>query len=320
MNVRLVRTFVAVASAAVLLPVVPAAAAPACTWTASALPTIDNAGGFVLGTDGDHRFAGYMNDRPAVWVPGRVVVLSQQRGVAQDVNRSGLAVGVVDITRAVLWRGQTAVTLAVPRGQAIQEVTAINDAGIIVGNTWVRGPDGNVQPHGLVWNARTPWHVLDVTPAHHYLWLSDVSDRGVLAGTIDPYPYPGVHWPHAVIGTLHSGFHLIPAAPSDTTSALASTGRYVAGYQNRPGVWAGPVVWVDGFRPLRIPGGGTALAVNSHLQVAGLGLGGPGAWVWDHGVRTELPGPEWQPYVTSITEHGEVGGNIGGTPTVWNCR
>jgi hypothetical protein len=146
---------------------------PACVWGARVLPgPVGPAPGGVLGTDGPDRFAGTIGSRAVVWQRGRVTVLAGDFAAAQDVNRSGIAVGTAAASpgsrQAVLWRGAAATPLAVPAGLDITEVTGISDAGVIVGNAWQTIPDPDafiLRPHGLVWSAARPNQVRDLTPA-----------------------------------------------------------------------------------------------------------------------------------------------------------
>jgi hypothetical protein len=151
--------------------------------------------------------------------------------------------------------------------------------------------------------------------------LYGVSDTGVIAGTLNLF---GGGAEAAVAGTVQSGLRRLPGTTRGSeTAAIGADGPYVVGTEVSPGADGHPVLWTAG-RPQQLPGVRTAMAVNRSGLVAGISGGGASAgWVWRNGRRTQLPGlpggsPD-SPYVTAVTETGQVAGDADGLPVVWAC-
>jgi hypothetical protein len=292
-----------------------------CSWQSQVLPQpADQQGGMVMGSDGGDRWAGQVGRRAAVWDGGRVTVLGDDFSVAQDVSRSGLAVGTRahDGTQdAMLWGPAGATVLSMPAGLTAAEVTGISDTGVIVGNAWEFVPDADdwLRPHGLAWSVRDPGRVWDLTPAGNSVWLYGVSATGLIAGTLNVGrpTLPG----RAVTGTLASGLRVLPSAVAGaTTGAIGVAGRYIVGIEQDPtDSRSHPVVWTDGRSPRRLPGVAAAVAVNSDRLIVGISDLGAVAWRGD----TPVSLPPETSYAITVNEAGQVGGNVSGRPTVWTC-
>jgi hypothetical protein len=273
-------------------------------------------------------WTGQSGRRAVVWRDGRVTAVGPDFSIANDVNRAGLAVGVQSSpgnqTEGMVWGGPTPISLAVPPGLQIGEVTGISDTGVIVGNASSfdpTQPDGS-REHGLIWSVRDPATVRDLTPAGGNLSLGGVTNRGVLFGTLNRYPVGGSE--RAVTGTLRAGLHLLPSTTPDAqTAAHGGGGRYVVGTEHDP--VAGDhrsVIWTDGHGPRQLPGSGPApaVAVNRHRLVVGLTI--DAGWVWHNGQPEQLPAPDGPTYAITVNDAGQIGGHIGFPflPAAWTCR
>jgi hypothetical protein len=175
----------------------------------------------------------------------------------------------------------------------------INDSGMIVGF----GSGALVPEEGLVWSARAPQRVQAIhSPGGGVLQVSGVSDTGLIVGG-------------GFAGTLRSGMHPLP--PASSSSATATAGRYIVGYDA-----AGPVLWVNGS-PRSMPRlGAVPLAVNRYGEAGGVDFTSFGPVVWLRGAMIALPSPGGSGEVKAVTDSGELGGSIGNGvgPVTWTCR
>ena len=270
----------------------------------------------MLGTDGGGRFVGTSGDHALLWRNRHLTDLGP--GMAADVNRAGAVVGAdsaaIGAGHAVLWRGHgtRAIRLAEPAGVTTSAAVGVTDSGLIVGTG-----DGPNVGEGLVWSARTPHRVRTITSADGYLFLTGVTNSGLIVGNDVHF---GNLFTRAVAGTLRSGLHsLRTLSPGVESNATAAAGRYVAGTQV-----ATPMLWVNRSPRLLPRAGADPLAVNRYGLIGGIDFATFGPVVWRHGVMTALPVPRGSGEVKAVTDRGILGGSVGngvGPVTwTWTCR
>jgi hypothetical protein len=279
-----------------------------CRFVLKSLP--GGATGQVLGTDGNTRFAGTARGDAVLWRNRHLIDLGPGR--ALDVNREGVAVGADTANllagHAVVWLGyRKAVRLAEPAGVTTSVAVGITNSRMIVGYG-----SGRNLVEGLVWSVRAPHRVRTIKSPDGFLFISGVSDTGLIVGTDLKF---GAVLSTAVAGTLRSGMHPLRTTARGDSSASAVAGRYIVGRQI-----ATPVLWVN-RSPRLLPGQfADPLAVN-RFGLAGGNDSALNPVIWRHGVMTVLPGSG---QVRAVTDRGQLGGTLvnGGGPVTWTwtCR
>lgn len=301
---------------------------PGCGWVLGRLPNLAGAAsGRVRGTDGSSRYAGSSGREAVLWVNRQLIDLGQ--GVALDVNRAGVAVGVEDDEMegtAMMWKDGQKTSLAVPPSTRYSAAAGINDSGQIVGHAvislgWPEDLNGPVQQVGLAWSASSPHQFRTITSsAGTLLRLTGVTETGMIVGQAVREP---TLWTRAVTGSPQTGMTALDTlSPTSEATAVAAEGDYIVGSESGHGV-----EWRSG-RPQPLSGDNSEpAAVNQFGEVTGTEATRPAVWV--NGVRTDLPIPATMSgEATAITNHREIGGSLvnngpsPGTsaPVTWTCH
>lgn len=176
-----------------------------------------------ISPNGNHVVASSFNTRgistPVIWTNRKLRALSAPFGVSDSrpeaVNDGGVAVGASKIpkTRPVIWdsAGNPSFLPMVPKLQW-QSATAINNSGIIVGNSHLRDQEMGSE-HGLLWRGGKVDYlddVVDTPDGATILDATDINTAGQIVGTIrlksgalrayiatpkkvDVYTTPGIH-------------------------------------------------------------------------------------------------------------------------------
>lgn len=302
--------------------------ATACTWTAKQLPLLPGGStGAVLGTDGGSTFSGWVfaedGQHAVLWRSGKVVDLGTYADGgtrANDVNRSGVAVGSTDYVAAEfpqVWRADgSAHALPVAEGTTGASAVAVNDAGLAVGYRYAA--DGTVV--GMLWNTTT----LTVVREYPGAFLDDIGEDNRIVGTT--WPASGASRavktrPNtAVLTPLRSP--LAGGGSLEHFGSATAGDHIVGGYviPNSSGATA-PIIWTGSSpRLLGSAGPGQARDVNALGTVVGVASDpetGQHAAIW--------PAPAQSP--TYLPDNGEAAAasavsndskRVGGTWTVGN--
>ncbi|MFI7588837.1 hypothetical protein ACIB24_17370 [Spongisporangium articulatum] len=313
----------------------PASAAPT-TYQVKQLPLPS---GWQTGTtargDGGKLLAGAGQDpdgveRPLLWKNGKVSALPSPGGVTaggSDVNSKGVVLANTRPTDDawplpfVVTKKGGVVTLAVPPGARTTIGYAINDAGLVVGYSYVGGAY-----HGIVWSIATPNTYQDLGAGDGTLFLTGLTESGVIVGTTQ-----NAHGDtRALRGTLATGLSPLPGVDTHKSSgASGAAGAYVFGTGALPGTTGGWGILWNGDTPVALPPSLRANGLNSQGLVAGYDVSTPlSATAWANGTSWVLPGvagPDTLAYSTFVTDVSETGviagssGNADGTivPVVW---
>jgi probable HAF family extracellular repeat protein len=307
-----------------------------CTWVINELPLPAGwRSGYLTNSDRRDWFAGYGIDadgrtRPLVWHAGQVTVLEAPGGVdatAVDVNGHGDVVGVIQDentpTHGILWRDGQVIDLPVLPGGDIAVPSAINDAGLIVGSA----SDAEAS-HAVAWSANSPQTIRDLGVMTGSAYLTDVTEKGVVAGWTDS---AGEDWrEQAIAGTVRKGLRTLPGPlPGTNSIARAAAGSYIVGgaaLPEAPQDPPGAVIW-EPSGPRALPGiNASAQAVNDYGTVAGRNAAlDPVIWVGDD--EQPLPALAGDSFSTSasvITNDNTAAGSSADAqghsrPVTWSC-
>jgi uncharacterized membrane protein len=314
------------------------ALAAGCAWNLQVAPVPEGYHDFAT-TGGRNRFfvgegQGPDGFRALLWdnSTGTVAVLrapGHDHAIAMDVNNRGVVVADdFDTDRPFLWtRGRT-VVLALPRGATSALVSAINDAGTIVGSAII-----NDERHGIVWSTRAPRTYQDLGTGDGWLHLHDVSESGTIVASTRSDEY-GINI--ALKGTAAGGLSRIAGLDNTQDSAARSiAGAYIQGSGTKTGdVSESSIRWNEDTATIDPPEF-TGFYINSTGLAAGAtdgqfeGVITGQAAVWDGSTVTTLPNYRFEGFsnVSAVTENGTVVGLSqatddsfdGGIPVTWTC-
>jgi probable HAF family extracellular repeat protein len=100
--------------------------------------------------------------------------------VAMGVNASGLIVGQSG-SRAVFWSDRVIQELPLPPGHLSGNARAVNDRGVIVGQTHTFEPPGFTVSHAAVWENGVP-RLLPSLPGARITGATDLNEQGQIVG------------------------------------------------------------------------------------------------------------------------------------------
>ncbi len=282
---------------ALLVPLaLPAAATAAPTsWRMLDLGTGDNSvawaindRGHVVGTRGD--------GGAFLWRDGRTTDLGVF--MPTDVNNLGEVVGYqwddeMGGTKAVLWRKGRLVELRTPAGTGQGYASAINDRSLIVG--W-SAADADGLLRAVTWRRGVP-AMLD--GSNSLAW--DVNDRGQIVGASGDNAVRWWHGDRTVLTT-------------QTTQATAVNRHGTVAGLHWDSFSTGGFVWQRGsFVGIAPPSGEVdftfiqPMGINGRAQV--VGNSNDGAFVWERGRTTYLPGLTRATVASDINERGVIAGS-----------
>jgi probable HAF family extracellular repeat protein len=108
------------------------------------------------------------------------VVAPGESSVALGVNASGLIVGQSG-SRPVFWADRVIHELPLPPGHLSGNARAVNDLGVIVGQTNALEPPGFTVSHAAVWEDGVP-RLLPSLPGARIAGATDLNERGQIVG------------------------------------------------------------------------------------------------------------------------------------------
>jgi probable HAF family extracellular repeat protein len=252
---------------------------------------------------------------PFLWWHGRMTDLGTLDrtgggwGIAEDVNRSGTVVGqsrLGEVSHAVRWQGGKVTDLGT-LGGSYSSATAINDHGVIVGNSTT--PDGVL--HAFLWR---DGRMTDLgVPGGGDVIAEDVNNRGQVVGFVMPTDRPafGYLWQRGRVTVLPStryGGH---------ARAINDAGLIVGSVSQAESNLA--VAWRHGsYRLLgTLPGGDASGArdVNDRAVVLGTGNVQPHrldehAFLWRRGVFSDLSTAGVPESVVALNNRCEIIGTL----------
>jgi hypothetical protein len=335
----LAAVLITAAAAAVASGTAPAAAEPAsavaddpraCTWTVHQLAGLPGGGGAIINsTDDKGAFFGMAKDAEGRghlvrWTGDTLTeVDSTADWAAAFTNRSGVLAGTIGAPdgshHGVLWQDGQAVRLYEPPGVYISEVTAVDDAGNLLGDVtsfdWLT--------HAAIWPAGDPGRIVMLNAPGGTASGAMSADAGQISGFAGA---SGYIWD--TTGALVR--KVVPAGRGDIIQLKATSGQISYGTE-----------WLQAdakFRAIQVGASGTvvpladgdgtaALAANRQGQIAGRDTQHGPAIVWTGGQKIELPGADNLPngFPMAIDDDGKIAGALYDSayhvphPALWSC-
>ena len=261
------------------------------TWTRIMLP-LDNA----YGINDDGVVVGVVKNAAAYWAPGVRKVLhappAQPKSyVATDVNELKAVVGLAwmgsNIYRALYWKDlNTAAVDLGDLGGGRAEALAINDSGVVVGNSTLAASP--LDYHAFKWTAASG--MKDINPPGYTASVAlDVSNDGTIVGMAE---YTGPGYKRAAVKWDPKGnITILAAGPStDVWGRGVDRAGTVAGMLfGRATLWAqnGTATYIGGSLQAR-----AASRLSDVQRAVGYfypSIGGVKPWTTRTGVETALP-------------------------------